>query len=139
MDGYLLQFSEIEAYGHPVCDKKVLEDAIAKYMDKAGDENVKAYTDAQAALEDATLTQSQANDFAEKLLALVPVEEETTLPETDAPTEPVSTDSTTNLPTSEITTAEDAEDSQGCASAVALSVLMLLPLGWLAFKKKKES
>ncbi|MBQ9780962.1 MAG: discoidin domain-containing protein [Clostridia bacterium] len=147
VDGYLLQFSEIEAYGSPVCDKSVIEDAMTKYMEKIGDESAKEYTDAKAALEDATLTQSQANDFAEKLLALLPPEEET-VPETDAPTEPVTnapaepvvTDGETNAP--EMTTTEEhkaqGSSGKGCASAAALSVLALLPLCWTALKKRKQ-
>lgn len=149
-DGYLLQFSEIEAYGTPVCDKSVIEDAIAKYMNTVGDESARAYTDAKAALDDTTLTQSQANDYAEKLLALIPPEEETTAPETDisteptttAPDEPVVTDSETNASTSEVTTAEDHETQgsadKGCASIAALSILSLLPLGWFILRKKKD-
>ncbi len=142
VDGYLLQFSEIEAYGTPVCDKSVIEDAMAKYMDKIGDESAKEYTDAKAALDDATLTQSQANDYAEKLLALLPPEEETTV-ETDVPTEPATdepavTDGETNAP--ELTTAEDHEtqgsNDKGCASVAALSVTALLPLAWFALKKR---
>ncbi len=151
-DGYLLQLGEIEAYGTPVCDKSVIEEAMAKYMDKIGDESAKEYTDAKAALEDATLTQSQANDFAQKLLALLPPEEETTVPETDVPTEPatnepdepVVTDGQTNGETDapEATTAEDQETQdlgdKGCASVAVLSVLALLPLGWFALRKKHD-
>jgi hypothetical protein len=146
VDGYLLQFSEIEAYGKPVCDKSVIEDAMAKYMEKIGDESAKEYTDAKAALEDTTLTQSQANKFAEKLMALLP-REETTPAETDVPTEP-----STNAPDapavtdgetdpSEETTPGGEEtqggDSKGCASVAALSLLALLPLCWIALKKKE--
>ena len=152
VDGYLLQFSEIEAYGKPVCDKSVIEDAIAKYMAEVGDENAKAYTDAKAALEDTTLTQSQANDFANKLLALVPVEEETTLPETDVPAEPATkepetTDGETDTEINDSTnpsdgTSPESEKPQttdkGCASVMTLSLLALLPLGWFALRKKKN-
>lgn len=141
VDGYLLQFSEIEAYGSPVCDKSVIEDALAKYMDKIGDESAQAYTDAKAALEDTTLTQSQANDLVKKLLALLPPEEETTTPETDAATDDLTaTDGEINDP--EVTTAKDQEtqgtDTKGCASVAALSVTALLPLAWFALKKRNK-
>ncbi len=70
-DGYLLQLGEIEVYGKPVCDKTVLQDAIDTFKAEGGDETAKEYTDVLAALENPLLTQSQARDFAKKLLALV--------------------------------------------------------------------
>ena len=124
-----------------MCDKSVIEDALAKYMDKIGDESAKEYTDAKAALEDTTLTQSQANDLVKKLLALLPPEEEITTPETDAATDDLTaTDGVINDP--EVTTAKDQEtqgtDTKGCASVAALSVTALLPLAWFALKKRNK-
>jgi len=126
-DGYLLQLGEIEAYGTPVCDKSVIEDAMDKYMAVIGDETAKEYTDAKAALDDTTLTQSQANDYAEKLLALLPVEEETeptvepdTEPESEPVTEPeteeeadVPTEAETDVPTE----AETEDETKAPADA----------------------
>ncbi len=146
-DGYLLQFSEIEAYGKPICDKSVIENVISLYMEKVGDESAAAYTDAKAALEDTTLTQSQANDFAQKLYALLPPEEPTE-PETSAPTEPVVTEPQTSNPGDATAEATDPavtetnapvdENDTGCASVAALSLLALLPLSWWGLRKKRD-
>ena len=86
-DGYLLQLGEIEAYGKPVCDKTVLEEAIDTFKAEGGDQTAKEFKDAAAAMDNALLTQTQARDYAKKLLALVGKELETDPPETD-PVEP---------------------------------------------------
>ncbi|MBO5041745.1 MAG: discoidin domain-containing protein [Clostridia bacterium] len=70
-DGFLLQLGEIEAYGKPVCDKTVLQDAIDTFKAEGGDENAKELKDVMSALENPLLTQTQARDYAKKLLALV--------------------------------------------------------------------
>ncbi len=83
VDGYLLQFREIEAYGKPICDKTALEAAMTAYTLAGLDATQKVYTDAQAGMEDTTLTQSQANALTKALLAVIPPEE----PETEAQTQ----------------------------------------------------
>ena len=103
-DGYLLQLGEIEVYGTPVCDKTVLEEAIATFKAEGGDETAKEFKEAERAMTNEFLTQSQARDFAKKLLALVGKDLETTPPETD-PVEPDTTEPT------EDTTAEPVGDT----------------------------
>ncbi len=85
-DGYLFQLGEIEAYGKPVCDTTELKAAIETYRAEGGDESATLYTDALAALENPLLTQTRANDYAEKLLKAVGIE-----PETEPDTTPVET------------------------------------------------
>lgn len=150
VDGYLLQFSEIEAYGKPICDKTVIQDAMKAYTDDGGDISAKVYTDAQAALEDATLTQSQADAYAEALLALVkppvvPDETETNDSETTADTSKVDTsdtqgdDTTTSPSTSQDTT--NHGDKGGCASVISSSLLLMatVTLAGISLRKKKEN
>ena len=150
-DGYLLQFSEIEAYGKPVCDKSVLESAMATYVAQGGDTANKAYTNAVAAMEDSTLTQTQANAYVKALLALVAPEEETT-PEEVTTTEPIETtedatqgnndvtDATTSADDTTAQTSASADNSTGCASAVIPSALLLatVTLAGLGLRKKRE-
>lgn len=149
-DGYLLQLGEIEAYGRPVCDKTVLEEAIATFKAEGGDQTAKEYADATAALENPLLTQTQARDFAKKLLALVGKELETDPPETepDTPevTQPTETptedpDAPTEQPTTpaEDTTETPAEPAKkGCKSSVGLSALLLVGGAVMALRKKRE-
>ncbi len=159
-DGYLLQLGEIEVYGKPVCDKTVLEEAIETFKAEGGDETAKEYTDAVEALDNALLTQSQARDYAKKLLALVGKELETDPPETDpvepgtpAETDPIEdpTDPTTDEPTDEPTdqtadTAKDptdpdetkSSDKKGCASVMGLSGLLVVGGAALMIRKKRE-
>ena len=147
-DGYLLQLGEIEAYGKPVCDKTVLEEAMATFKAEGGDETAKEFKDATAALENALLTQSQARDYAKKLLALVGKELETeppaTEPVTDPATDPV-TDPTTDPATTPDATPTDAPTDApdngggGCASAVAIGTLVtLISCAAVVLCKRKE-
>ena len=160
-DGYLLQLGEIEAYGKPVCDKTVLEEAIDTFKAEGGDESAKEFTDATAAMENALLTQTQARDYAKKLLALVgkeletepPVTEPDTPAETDPPEDPTDedTDEDTDAPTepSEPTEkptdpAEDPTDEpkpgkKGCGSAIGLSALLtVVGAAWVIRKKRED-
>ena len=150
-DGYLLQLGEIEAYGKPVCDKTVLEEAIATFKAEGGDQTAKEFKDATAALENTLLTQTQANDYARKLLALVGKEIETDPPETDPaepdtddvtePTEDPTDDATAEPtdpeiptetptdpaedPTEDVTTEAPTEPAKkGCGSMIGLSALL---------------
>ena len=158
-DGYLLQLGEIEAYGKPVCDKTVLEEAIATFKAEGGDQTAKEFKDAAAAMDNALLTQTQARDYAKKLLALIGKELETDPPETepdtpaetDPPEDP--TDASTDVPTAPTEQPTDpAEDpteaptdapnetqpeKKGCGSVIALSALTVL-LGAFLFLRKKE-
>lgn len=153
-DGYLLQLGEIEAYGKPVCDKTVLQKAMDTFKAEGGDESAKEYTDAVAAMDNALLTQTQAKDYAKKLLALVgkepetepPVTEPVTDPATDPVTDPV-TDPTTDpattpdgTPTVAPTDAPNSGNSDGgCASVVAMGVLaILVSCGAVMLRKRKE-
>ena len=160
-DGYLLQLGEIEAYGKPVCDKTILEEAIATYKAEGGDETAKEFKEAERGLSNKNLTQTQATDFARKLLALIGKEIETTPPETD-PVEPDTNDTTeptedptdgeTTAPTDPSdttaapadTTAEQTTESptepakKGCGSMIGLSVLLTLSGAALMLRKKKE-
>ena len=153
-DGYLLQLGEIEAYGKPVCDKTVLEGAIATFKAEGGSESSREYKEATKALENPLLTQTQARDFAGKLLALVGKELETTPPETE-PVEP-DTGDTTNPPedptedrTDGATDAPEAptEDGtetptepakKGCGASIGLSALLMLGGAALMIRKKRE-
>ena len=160
-DGYLLQLGEIEAYGKPVCDKTVLEEAIATYEAEGGDKTAKEYKEADRALSNKNLTQTQAVDFAKKLLALIGKEIETTPPETDpvdpdtgetteptevptddetaAPTEPSDTTEAPADTTAEQTTEAPTEPTKGgCGSVIGLSVLLTLSGAALMLRKKKE-
>ncbi len=143
-DGYLLQIGDIEAYGTPVCDKTVLENAMATYRAEGGDESNSILAEAVAALEDGTLTQSQANDIAKRLLSLVePETEPDTEPPTEPPTEPDSdpesdpaaetttaSESATAPEVGSATESEAGGETGGCASAVGASALfLLLPCG----------
>jgi hypothetical protein len=147
-DGYLLQLGEIEAYGKPVCDKTVLQDAMGTFKAEGGDETAKEFKDATAALENALLTQTQARDYAKKLLALVGKELETeppaTEPVTDPATDPV-TDPTTDPATTPDATPTDAPTDApdngggGCASAVAIGTLVtLISCAAVVLCKRKE-
>ena len=149
-DGYLLQLGEIEAYGKPVCDKTVLEEAIATFKAEGGDETAKEFKEAERAMANELLTQTQARDYAKKLLALVGKELETTPPETDpvepdtaAPTEPAETP--TEEPTEQTTTpAEDTAETptepgkKGCKSTIGLTALLLVGGAALMLRKKRE-
>ncbi len=166
-DGYLLQLGEIEAYGRPVCDRTVLEEAIDTFKAEGGDETAKEYKDAVAALENALLTQTQARDYAKKLLALVGKELETDPPETqpvepdtsdepDPPEDPTDdategstedpTDVPTDVPTDEPTDAPSdtsADDTaegggKGCGSVMSLSALLVMGGALLLMRRKRE-
>ena len=160
-DGYLLQLGESEAYGKPVCDKTVLEEAIATYKAEGGDETAKEFKEAERGLSNENLTQTQATDFARKLLALIGKEIETTPPETDpvepdtndtteptedptddetaAPTEPSDTTAAPADTTAEQTTEAPTEPAKGgCGSMIGLSVLLTLSGAALMLRKKKE-
>ena len=160
-DGYLLQLGEIEAYGKPVCDKTVLEEAIATFKAEGGDESAREYKEATAALENPLLTQTQARDYAKKLLALVGKELETDPPETD-PVEPETNEPASDDPTE--TTAEPSDDPTaaptdpaedptnepeapaetdapakgGCKASVSLSALLALCGAASVIRKKRE-
>ena len=152
-DGYLLQLGEIEAYGKPVCDKTVLEEAIATYKAEGGSESAREFKEAERALANENLTQTQARDFAKKLLALVGKEIETTPPET-APVEPGTNETTepTEDPTGDVndevtdpteTTEAPVETPTepakgGCKSTVGLSALLVLGGAALMLCKKRE-
>ena len=160
-DGYLLQLGEIEAYGKPVCDKTVLEEAIATFKAEGGDESAREYKEATAALENPLLTQTQARDYAKQLLALVgkeletdppetdPVEPETNEPASDDPTETTAepSDDPTAAPTDpaedptnepEAPTETDAPAKGGCKASVSLSALLALCGAASVIRKKRE-
>ena len=155
-DGYLLQLGEIEAYGKPVCDKTILQSAIDTFNAEGGDKTAKEYTDAVAAMENPLLTQTQAKDFAKKLLALVgkdletepaetePVTEPVTEPDSSAVTEPAkdtaapSDDPATKAPVTEDEPSETQPEKKGCGSAIGLSALAVLGCAALFLRKKKE-
>ena len=167
-DGYLLQLGEIEAYGKPVCDKTVLQEAMDTFKAEGGDQTAKEFKDAVAAMDNALLTQTQARDYAKKLLALVGKELETEPPETEpdtpAETDPVEdpTDEDTAAPTdpadpTEKPTdpAEDPTDTptdapidtpdetqpekKGCKSAIGLTALLtVVGAAWVIRKKRED-
>ena len=154
-DGYLLQLGEIEAYGSPVCDKTVLEEAIATFKAEGGDESAREFKEAERALANENLTQTQARDFAKKLLALVGKELETEAPETEPVTEPVTPDTDpaeeTSAPSDDpitgvpaVTDGSEPDETKpadkGCGSTIAAGTLALLLAGGmiLTLRKKKE-
>ncbi len=160
--GYLIKIGEIEAYGKPVCDKTDLERVMATYRTEGGDPAGEVYAEAEAAMGNALLTQSQAQDLIRRLYAAIgrnpdgseiPPETE---PETTAPTEPESTttesdttDEETGITGSETTATADetaasdtsaSEPAQGCASAVGSgATLALLAGAALTLKKRKKN
>ena len=135
---------------------------------EGGDQTAKEFKDAVAAMDNALLTQTQARDYAKKLLALVGKEIETDPPETDpdtpAETDPVEdpTDEDTAAPTdpsdpTEKPTdpAEDPTDTptdaptdtpdetqpekKGCKSAVGLTALLtVVGAAWVIRKKRED-
>ena len=159
-DGYLLQLGEIEAFGKPVCDKTVLQEAIDTFKAEGGDESAKEFTDATAAMENALLTQTQARDYAKKLLALVGKEIETEPPVTEPDTEPgedptepstknpedpteeptKAPEDPTEAPTAapEDPTEEPEPGKKGCGSAIGLSALLMIGGAALLIRKKRE-
>lgn len=167
-DGYLFQLGEIEAYGKPICDKTALQAAVETYKSEGGDSAAKLYTDAVAALENALLTQSRANDYVTKLLAAVGKTPETDPPETDPVDPPVSdtepateTDPVTDPATeSDITPETDpgtadpdtamtvgstpaetdpAAKRRGCASTLGASAVLLLFAAGAVISRKKRN
>ena len=152
-DGYLLQLGEIEAYGKPVCDKTVLEEAMATFKAEGGDQTAKEFKDAVAAMDNALLTQTQARDFAKKLLALVGKELETDPPETD-PDTPAETDppedptgeptkapeDPTEAPTTDPETPDETKpEKKGCKSTVGLTALLtVVGAAWVIRKKRED-
>ena len=163
-DGYLLQLGEIEAYGKPVCDKTVLEEAIATFKAEGGNESAREYKEATAALENPLLTQTQARDYAKKLLALVgkeletdppetdPVEPETNEPASDDPTETTAepsdpTEEPTKAPEDPTDTPEQPTDTpdetkpekKGCKSTIGLTALLtVVGAAWVIRKKRED-
>ncbi len=149
-DGYVFQLGDIEAYGTPVCDKTVIETAMEIYRTEGGDTGAAEYKDAEKALANALLTQSQANDLAGKLYLLVGYNADGTKPaprplppvETEPVTEPVTEPDTSDeaLDTSEPPVATmpatetdvDLPKEGGCKSALAVGAWSLLSVG-LAF------
>ncbi len=131
-DGYLLQFREIEAYGSPICDKTALEDAMNAYTAAGLNTSEKVYKDAQAALADTTLTQSQADAVTAALLAVLPPEEDESEDTTAEPEVTTELDESSSEP--EVTATEPAdstakEPDKGCSSTLgfpALFVILLL-------------
>jgi hypothetical protein len=128
-----MQLGDIMAYGTPVCDKTVLEKSVEVFEYKDGDKSATAYTDAVAALDNPNLTQTQADDYAKKLLALVGLTPDNMpdVPKTpDEPdTEPVETTPVTDAPATEdaVTTAPstkpaETEKKGGCGSVIGMSV-----------------
>lgn len=162
-DGYLLQLAEIEAYGHPVCDRSVLQSAMETYLSEGGSETARAYTAAVAALEETYLTQTQANDYARKLLAEIGAElPETQAPETqpDAPAEtqpadstPAETEAPTEAPAATQAPAETqptggeeapaattpAEEKKGCKSALPAALLPILLAGVAILGRRRRN
>lgn len=155
-DGYLLQLGEIEAYGRPVCDKTVLEQAIAVYQAEGG-KTGQLFNSAVKALENPLLTQTQAKDLAKRLLALVNKELETTPPETDpvdTPSEETTVEPEVSTPEGDTTVVEEpslkaettAADTtpdtkpakKGCGSAMGLSALILMGAVALVLGKKRK-
>ncbi len=156
-DGYLFQLNEIEAYGTPVCDKTDLQAAIDIYKTEGGDESAQLYINALAAMDNALLTQTRADDYAAKLLAAVGWEPETetesesesetesateaesatdTLPVTETDTESASEVDTDTSSSSETGT----EPTGGCASAVGVGAAMLLLAGGaILLRRRREN
>ena len=128
---------------------------------EGGDQTAKEFKDAAAAMDNALLTQTQARDYAKKLLALVGKELETEPPETE-PDTPAETDPPEN-PTDEGTDAPDDPTEQptspaeeptdtptdtpdetkpekkGCKSAIGLTALLtVVGAAWVIRKKREE-
>ncbi len=160
-NGYLLQLGEIEAYGKPVCDKSVIEAALAIYEAEGGDTAAELYTDAKAALEEPLLTQSAADDYTRRLYVAigrnpdgseippetepettVPVEPDTTVAEPTVTTTPDG--DATATPSDGETTAAAGDESEtapekGCASAVSAgAALALLAGAALTLRRRRD-
>ncbi len=153
-DGYLLQLGDIEAYGKPVCNLETLRDALKIYEAEGGDKSATLYTEATMAMENPLLTQSRANDYANRLLAAVnynpePPVEETTPEETESVSEPMTEYLTVPVTepdgqtTGEVigSATEDETDApkSGCASSVAtVATLTLLASGAYVLRKRRR-
>ena len=129
---------------------------MATFKAEGGDQTAKEFEDAVAAMDNALLTQTQARDYAKKLLALVgkeietepPVTEPDTPAETDPPEDP--TDEDTDAPTDpsdptekptdpvEDPTDEPKPGKKGCGSAIGLSTLLTIGGAALLIRKKRE-
>ncbi len=163
-NGYLFQLGEVEAYGRPVCDKSLLETAMADFAAEGGDTAHTAYTDAQAAMDNADLTSTQMKKLTETLYTMVgrnpdgseippetePVTEPVTEPDTDPQTDPVTTpvtepdteplaDETTAPAASDTTADTTAEPNAGCGSALGAGMVAALSAAAaLSLKKRRE-
>ena len=149
-DGYLLQFSELEVYGTPVCDREALTAAIALYESEGCDTAAELYTSAKSYAELEHLTQSRADDLTAKLLAVAAP----TPPETEAPTEaetessaepgpdaPTETSDSRETADGEGTEAPDGTvEKGGCRSALSAGApVTLLAAAWILRRRKEEN
>ena len=142
-DGYM-SLGDLMVYGTPVCDKTVLKQAMEMFVEKDGDTSDAIYAEAVAALDNANLTQTQADDCIKRLLALVGMtpddlpdlpDEPVTEPDTEpVETEPAETTPVTDAPATEApvtetsttasstTPAETTEaEKGGCGSVIGMS------------------
>ena len=125
---------EIDLAGVDEHDDAVYDRApvnLATFKAEGGDESAKEFADATAAMENALLTQTQARDYAKKLLALVGKEIETEPPVTE-PDTPAETDPP------EDPTDEPKPGKKGCGSAIGLSTLLTIGGAALLIRKKRE-
>ena len=132
-DGYMLQLSEIEAYGKPICDKSALQSVMDEYVAAGGDKAAEAYVKAQAGMENVYLTSTSMDVLIRTLKAAMPVPEDS---ENQGGQSGVQSG---NSDTSE--EQSDPAPKSGCKSAL-ISLAALAPVAILAlplcFKKKKE-
>ncbi len=137
-DGYLLQLGEIEAYGKPICDRTMLEAAMAEFEARGGLTTRYVYVRAKNAIANANLTQTSADAILKELQAEID-----DLPPIQTDTEPESTLGTTTDQTSAPDTEDEVESNPtsgnngcSCASQASLSFITLISLG-IFFKKRK--
>ena len=144
-DGYMLQLSEIEAYGKPICDKSALQSVMDEYVAAGGDKAAEAYVKAQAGMENVYLTSTSMDVLIRTLKAAMPVPEQSSEQESKpAPEDSENQGGQSGVQSGNSDTSEEQGDpapKSGCKSAL-ISLAALAPVAILAlplcFKKKKE-
>ncbi len=131
-DGYMLQLSEIEAYGTPICDKSALQRVMDEYVAAGGDITAQAYVKAQAGLENQYLTSTSMNVLIRTLKAAFPAPEQSTEQESVPATEQGT------APEGEQATDAPEDKKSGCKSAVGAIVPVAVAAAAVICAKKKK-
>ncbi len=153
-EGDMFKLDKTVAYGKPVCDKTELTAALATYEAEGGDMSADLAKNADSAVQNALLTQTQADDLTKQLYLSVGYNAngtnpnpKPTEPETEPETEPVTEPVTEPLPEGDapaettvvVTESETAAQAGGCKSTVMTAgALILLAAGALVLRRRRE-